>query len=151
MEYLAKPELLAQNANLNYLIEPSFQGVNRLFVLAFEHNIDNDWKASNRRYYIPNIEIKDYNVMLDGKNFFDQPVKNDKVTYENIRKITIGQRDDYTTGCLLDYTYSKKYYKMIAVDLSKQQVLDADPKAIQQINFTANLDRENARFYFILE
>ena len=90
--------------------------------------------------------------MIDGKNFFDQPVKNDKVTYENIRKITIGQGDDYTTGCLLDYTYFKKYYKMIAVDLSKQQVLDADPKAIQQINFTTNLNRAGfTRFYFILE
>ena len=88
--------------------------------------------------------------MLDGKNFFDQPEKNDNVTYENITKISIGQRDDYTTGCLLDYTYSK-YYQMIAVDLGKQQVLDADPKAIPQINFTANLDRENTRFYFILE
>ena len=89
--------------------------------------------------------------MINEKNFFDQPTKNDKVTYENIRKITIGQGDDYTTGCLLDYTYFKKYYKMIAVDLSKQQVLDADPKAIQQINFKANLDRENTRFYSILE
>ena len=72
-------------------------------------------------------------------------------TYENIRKITAGQGDDYTTGCLLDYTYFKKYYKMIAVDLSKEQVLDADPKAIQQINFTGNLDRANAKSYFILE
>ena len=86
------------------------------------------------------------------KNIFDQSVKNDKVIYENIRKISIGQGDDYTTGCLLDYTYFKKYYKMIVIDLSKQQVLDADPKAIQQINFTANLDRDgNTRFYFILE
>ena len=83
---------------------------------------------------------------------FDQPVKNDKVAYENIRKTTIGQGDYYTTGCLLDYTYFKKYYKMVAIDLSKQQVLDADPKAIQQINFTTNLDRAgNTRFYFILE
>ena len=89
--------------------------------------------------------------MIDGKNFFNQPVKNDKVTYENIRKITIGQEDDYTTGCLLNYTYFIKYYKMIAVDLSKQQVLDADPKAIQQIKFTANLNRANTRFYFIFE
>ena len=90
--------------------------------------------------------------MIDGKNFFDQPVKNDKVTYENIRKIATGQGDDYTTGCLLDYIYFKNYYKMIAVDLSKQQVLDADPKAIQQINFTAKLDRAgNTRIYFILE
>ena len=72
--------------------------------------------------------------------------------YENIRKVTNGQGDDYTTGCFLDYTYLKKYYKMITVDLGKQQALDADPKAIQQINFAANLDRAgNTRFYFILE
>ena len=71
---------------------------------------------------------------------------------ENIRKITTGQGDDYTTGCLLDYTYFKKYYKMIAIDLSKQQALDADPKAVQQINFTATLDRTgNTRIYLILE
>ena len=86
------------------------------------------------------------------KNFFDQLVKNDKITYENIRKIATGHGDDYATGCLLDYIYFKNCYKMIAVDLSKQQALDADPKAIQQINFTANLDRAgNTRFYFILE
>ena len=89
--------------------------------------------------------------MIDGKNFFDQPVKNNKVTYENIRKIATGQGDDNATGCLLDYIHFKNYYKMITVDLSKQQALDADPKAIQQINFTANLDRANTRFYFILE
>ena len=90
--------------------------------------------------------------MIDGKNFFDQPIKNDKVTYENIRKIAVGQGGDYTTCCLLDYTYFKSYYKMIAIDLSKQQVVDADPKAIQQINFTANLDRDgNTKIYFILE
>ena len=148
-KYLSKPELLAQNENLNHLIEPSFQGINRLFVLAFENDAQ---RTSNKRYYILNVEIKDYNVMIDGKNVFDQPVKNDKVTYENIRKITIGQGDDYTTGCLLDYTYFKKYYKMIAIDLSKQQALDADPKAIQQINFTVNLNTEgNTKFYFILE
>ena len=137
-KYLSKPELLAQNANLNHLIEPSFQGVNRLFVLAFEND---EQRTSNKKYYIPNVEIKDYNVVIDGKNFFDQSVKNDKVTYENIRKIATGQGDDYTTSCLLDYTYFKKYYKMIAIDLSKQQALHADPKAIQQLDFAANLDR----------
>ena len=120
-------------------------------MLAFEHDNDNDWRISNKRYYIPNVETKDYNVIIDEKDFFDQPVKNDKVTYENIKKIIVGQVDDYRTGCLLDYTYFKKCYKMIAVNLSKQQVLDADPKAIQQINFTANLDEANTRFYFILE
>ena len=86
--------------------------------------------------------------MIDGKDFFDQPVKNNKITYKNIRKIATGQGDDYTTDCLLDYIYFKDYYKMIAVDLSKQQALNADPKAIQQINFTANLNRdENTRVY----
>ena len=86
------------------------------------------------------------------KNLFDQPVRNDKIAQENIRKIATGQGDDYTTGCLLDYIYFKKYYKMIVVDLSKQKALDADPKIVQQINFTANLDRiGSTRFYFILE
>ena len=90
--------------------------------------------------------------MINGENFFDQPIKNKKVKYENIRKIATGKGDDYTTGCLLDYPCFLDTYKMIAVDLSKQQALDADPRAIQQINFTANLDRaENARIYLILE
>ena len=90
--------------------------------------------------------------MIDGKNFFDQPINDNFKTYENIRKIVTCQGDDYTTGCLLHYPYFKENYKMIAIDLSKQQALDADPRAIQQINFTANLDRAgNTRIYFILE
>ena len=148
-KYLVKPKLLAQNVNLNHLIDPSFQGINRLFVLAFQ---DDAQQTSKKRYYIPNVEIKDYKIMINGKNFFDQPMKNNKLTYENIRKVAIGHGDDYTTGCLLDYIYFKKYYKMIAIDLSKQQVLDADPRAIQQISFTANLDRDGSTgFYFVLE
>ena len=90
--------------------------------------------------------------MINCENFFHQPIKNNKVTYDNIRKIATGQGDDYTTGCLLDYPSFASTYKMIAVDLSKQQALDADPRAIQQINFTVNLDRAgNTRVYFILE
>ena len=90
--------------------------------------------------------------MIDGKNFFDQPINNNLKTYENIRKIATGQGDDYTTGCLLDYSYFKDHYKMIAIDLSKQQALDVDPRAIHQINFTANLDRdENTTVFFIIE
>ena len=148
-KYLWKPELLAWNPNLNHLVEPSFQGVNRIFVLAFENDSQ---RTSNKRYYLPNVEIKDYNVVIDGKNFFDQPVKNNKITYENIRKIATGQGDDYTTGCLLDYAYFRDIYKMIATELSKQQELDADPREIQQINFTANLDRDwDTRIFFILE
>ena len=90
--------------------------------------------------------------MIDGKNIFDQPINNDFKTYENIRKIATGKGDDYRTGCLLDYSYFKENYKMIAVDLSKQQALDADPRAIQQINFTANLDKAgNTTMFFIIE
>ena len=104
------------------------------------------------KYYHPTEEIKDYNVIIDRRNFFDQPVKNDFKTNDNIRKIAIGRGDDYTTGCLLDYNYFKNHYKLIAIDLSKQQKLDADPKAIQQINFTGNLDRaEGSTMFFIIE
>ena len=89
--------------------------------------------------------------MINGENVFDQPVKDNKVTYENVRKIAAG-KDDYTTGCLLDYPYFKGSYRRISVDLSKQQALEANPRANQQINFTANLDRAgNTRIYFILE
>ena len=90
--------------------------------------------------------------MINGRNFFDQPIKNDLKKYDNIRKIATGQGDDYKTGCLLDYSYFKNYYKLIAIDLSKQQKLDADPKAIQQVNFTENLTREEGtKMQFIIE
>ena len=84
-KHLLKPELLAQNPN--HLVEPSFQGVNSLFLLAFENDAQ---RTSNKRYYLANVEIKDYNVMIDGNKFFDQPIKNDKITYENIRKTATG-------------------------------------------------------------
>ena len=90
--------------------------------------------------------------MIDGKTFFDQPINSMTKTYENITKIATGQGYDYTIGCLLDYTYFKDHYKMIAIDLSKQQSLDADPRAIKQINFTANLERaRNTTVFFIIE
>ena len=90
--------------------------------------------------------------MIDGKNYFDQPINSNLKTYENIREIATGQGDDYTTGCLLDYSHFNNCYKMILIDLSKQQVFDADPRAIQQINFTANLDRDgNTTMFFIIE
>ena len=80
---------------------------------------DDDGQESHRQYYLPTVEIKDYNVVIDGRNFFDQPIKNDLKTYDNIRKIATDQGDDYTTGCLLDYPYFKKYYRLIIIDLSK--------------------------------
>ena len=107
---------------------------------------------SHSTYHLPKVEIKDYNVMIDRKNYFDQPINNITKTYENIRKIATGKGDDYTTGCLSDYSYFKNYYKIIAIDLNKQQELDADSRAIQQINFTANLDRDgNTTMFFIIE
>ena len=83
-----------------------------------------------------NFRNKNYNVMIARQNVFNKPLRNDLITYDSIQKIAIGQGDDCATGCLLDYNYFKDYYKMIAIDLSKQQEFDADPKAIQQMNFT---------------
>ena len=148
-KYQSDSKTYTQNRYLNHLVNPSFEGVNRLFVLSFENEDD---RTSHSTYYLPKVEIKDYNVMIDGRNFFDQPINSMTKTYENIRKIATGQGDDYTTGCLLDYPYFKDHYKMIAIDLSKQQALDANPRAIQQINFTANLDRAgNTTMFFIIE
>ena len=91
-------------------------------------------------------------LWLMKKIFFEQPIKNDLIIYSNIRKITTGQDDDYTTGCLQNYTFLKNCYKMIAIDLSKQQALDADPKAIQQLRFIANLNQAgNTTMFFIIE
>ena len=103
------------------------------FALSFK---DDDGRESCEQYYLPTVEIKDYNIMID------QPIKNDLKTHDNIRKIATGQGDDYTTGCLLDYPYFKTYYNLIEIDLSKQSTLDADPKVIQQINFAGNLERQ---------
>ena len=90
--------------------------------------------------------------MIDIKNFFDQPINSSIKTYENIRKIATGHGDDYTTGCLLNYSYFKAHYEMIATELSKQQALDPDQRAIQQINVTAKLDRAgNTTMFFIIK
>ena len=147
--YQSDPKTYGWNQYLNHLVDPSFQGVNILFILSFENEDD---RRSQSNYYLPKVEVKDYNVIIDGKTFFDQPINHDFRTYENIRKTATCQGDDYTMGCLLDYPYFKENYKIIAIDLRKQQALDADPRAIQQINFTANLDRaENTTMFFIIE
>ena len=103
---------------LNHFVDPSFQGVNRLF------ENEND-RTSHSTYYLPKVEVKDYNLMIDFRNAFDQSINSDLKTYENIRRIATDQGDDYTTGCLVDYSYFKENYKMVAIDLSKQNVLDA--------------------------
>ena len=148
-KYLGKTTSQARNRYLNYLIDPSFQVVNRLFAFSFK---DDGGRESHMQYFLPIVEIKGYNVIIDERNLFDQPIKKDLKTYDNIRKISTRQGDGYTVGCLLDYPCFKKYYNLISIDLSKQQKLDADPKAIQQINFTGNLDRgEGSTMFFITE
>ena len=97
---------------------------------------------SHRRYFLPRIKIENYNIEIDGRNFYDQPINDLIKQYEEVRKISTGQGDDYTTGCLLDYVYFKDDFRLIAADLSKQKALDADPKAIQQIIFTGQADDE---------
>ena len=145
-KYLLKTTNQVENRYLDFRTDPSFQEVNRLFVLSFKND---DGRETHKQCYLPTAEIKYYNVIINGRNFFDQPIKKDLKTYDNI---AIGQGDDYTTRCLIDYPYFKKYYKLIATDLRKQQKLDSDPKAIQQINFTGNLNRaQGATMFFIIE
>ena len=135
-----------QNNNLNYLIDPTFTSVNRLFVLSFPRNNNTDSRYSFSNYYVPKVRINDFNVLIDGKSFFDLPVKNEEEAYEKI--IDMSNNSDYTTGNLLDFTYYKKHYRLIEVDLSKQTKLK-DP---QKINFIAKLLRNTgATMSFIIE
>ena len=113
--FQAKVSTKRQNPYLDFFIDAGFQGVNGFFVLSFENKAQ---RTSYKRYYLPTREIKNY-VLINGQNFFDQPVTNYLITYDNIQKITTGQGDDYITGCLLDYNYFKSSYKVIVIDLNK--------------------------------
>ena len=129
----------------------SFQGVKRLFAFAFNNttvdvtnnsiNNTNNRVArdSHKKYFLSRVNITDCNVWIDGRNFYDQPVKDKIKKYNEIGKNATGQGDDYTTGCLRDYQYFKDHYQLIAVDLSKQKKLDADPGTIQHIEFYGKL------------
>ena len=135
-----------QNNNLNYLIDPTFTNVNRLFVLSFSRNNNTDNRDSFSYYYVPNVEIKDFNILIDGKSFFDLSVKNEEETYETI--MDMSNNNDYTTGNLLDFAYFKENYRLIAIDLSKQTKLK-DP---QQISFIGKLlATGGATMFFIIE
>ena len=147
-KYRSQMTIQPQNNNLNYLIDPTFTNVNRLFVLSFqriagENNTTKDYRDSFSHYYVP--QVKDFNVLIDRKSFFDLPVKNEEA-YEKI--IDMSNNNDYTTGNLLDFAYFKENYKLIAIDLSKQTKLK-DP---QQINFIGKLLRNTgATMFFIIE
>ena len=128
----------AANNNLNILIDPTFTNVNRLFLLAYQVDNNNDNRKSFLQFYLPRIMIKDFNITIDKSAFFDLPIKTEEEAYEKIRDIS--ENDEYTTGNLLDYDYFKKYYKLIAIDLSKQQVLQENKDLTQQISFIGRLD-----------
>ena len=154
-EYKVKRHTVAANANNHWsaLLDASFEGVNRLFVLAFNVTAGDAGlvnKEGYRKYYLPRVDIKKYNVLIDGRNFYDQAINSKIRKYDEVRKVALGNGDDYTTGCLLDYAYFKKNYQIIAVDSSKQKKLDADPRSIQQIEFIGIVDTASD-VYTILE
>ena len=131
-------------------LDPSFQGVNRLFVMAYNRANGQPTRNGQRKYYLPRIDLEKYNVIIDGRNFYDNPIENDIDKYRELKKVMIGKGEDYTTGSLLDFNYFDEHYKLVAVDLSKQKELDADPGAIQQIEFKYMLGT-NSTIYWILE
>ena len=156
--YEAIPAKVINQETYKYeLLSASFQGVKRLFVLAYivagagnsEAGIKND-----KKYFLPGEEIKNHNVLIDWRNFYEQLINDLIKKYDEVRKVSTGQGGDYTTGCLLDYAYFKDNYRLTAVDLSKQKALDADPRAIQQIAFQGVAGRANntkITLYNILE
>ena len=118
-----------------YFSESNFAAVNRLFDLIYSSQDNNVKRYNVLSCYLPKGIIKNYNIIINGMNFSNQSVDSNIKQCEEIRKLTKGQDEDYTTVCLLDYNYIKNYYRLIAVDLHKQKDLDADPKAIYQIEF----------------
>ena len=150
-KYRSQMNVKPQNNNLNYLIDPTFTNVNRLFVFSFqriagENNTSKYYRNSFSYYYVPNVRITDFNVLIDGKSFFDLPIKNKEEAYENI--IEMSNNNDYTTGNLLDFIYFIKIYKLIATDLSKQTKL----KDLQQISIIGKLlATRGATMFFIIE
>ena len=130
-EYKTKCENKSTKNEYRCFLESSFVGFNRLFVLVYSYQGENSKRFKTRRYYLPIGIIKNYNVIINGKNFYDQPINSDIKRYEEIRKLTTGQGEYHTTGCLLDYNYIKNHYRLIKVHLSRQKELRNDPKAIQ--------------------
>ena len=134
------------------LLDSSYQRVKRLFVLAY-NNKEGDNKVSIdyfKKYFLPRVKIENYNIEIDGENFYDQPINDSIKQYDEIRKISTGQGDDYTTGCLLDFAYFEKNCRSITADLSKEKALDTDSRTIQQIIFTGKIKATEANTRVIL-
>ena len=139
------------NEYIRERLDASIQGVKRLFVPAYGRENDDATENSHRKYFLPRMKIKNYNIEIDIRNFYDQSINDLIKQYEEVRKISTGQSNDYSTVCLLDYVYFKDDFRLITADLSKQKALDADPKAIQQIIFTGQVDDEALTVFYILE
>ena len=150
-EYKAKEinEDADANASKYINLDPSFQGVT-LFVMAYNRAYGQPTRNGQQKYYLPRIDLEKYNVIVDGRNFYDNPVESDIEKYREVKKVMIGKGEDNTTGSLFDFNYFDKHYKLVAVDLSKQKELDADPRAIQQIEFKYMLGT-NSTIYWVLE
>ena len=144
-KYRSQMTTEAINNNLNILIDPTFTNINRLFVLAYQNADD---RQSFSQFYLPKVLVKDFNFIIDKLAFFDLPIKTEEKTYEKF--IDISRNNEYTTGSSLDYDYFKKHYKLIAIDLSKQQVLQENEDLIPQINFIGKLE-EAANVSIIIE
>ena len=142
----------AADPTYRYQLDLVYEGVNRLFVLTSNNVavVNRVLRDGYRKYFIPRDVIGSYNVIIDSRNFYDQPINDPIRKYDEVRKIATGKRDNYATGCLLDYEYFLNNYQLIAIDLSKQKELDADPRAIQQIEFIGNLPNA-ANVVFLLE
>ena len=136
-EYKTKERNENADANVfKYInLDPSFQSINRLFVMAYNRANDQPTKNGQQKYYLPRIDFEKYYVIIDGRNFYDNPIESDIEKYRELKQVMIGKGEDYTTGSSLDFNYFDKHYKLVAVDLSKQKDLDVDPRAIQQIEF----------------
>ena len=131
-------------------LDPSFQGVNRLFFMAYNRANGQPTRNGQQKYYLPRIDLEKYNVIIDGRNFYDNPIESDIEKYRELKKVMTGKGEDNTTGSLLDFNYFDKHYKLVAVDLSKQKDLYADPRATQQIEFKYMLGT-NSTIYWVLE
>ena len=146
-------EIAAANAekHIRELLDSSYEGFKRLFVLAYDNAVGNKqvFVDSFKEYFLPRVKIKIWNIKIDGRNFYDQPINDSIKQYDEIRKISTGQGDDYTTGCLLDFAYFEKNYRLIAADLSKEKALDADSRAFQQIK--SAVANTSVTIYYILE
>ena len=138
-EYKTKCENKNATNEHRYFLESDFVGVNRLFVLVCSNQGTNSKRFKTWRYYLLKGIIDSYNIIINEKGFYDQAIDSDIKRYEEIRKLTTGQGEDYTTGWLLDYDYIKNHYRVIAVDLSRQKELYAKSKAIQQLRFDGQL------------